>query len=1273
MKTLIRPFIYLMFLSVSTFNGFAQTKGIIYKPTTSALGKSVLDPNGDGFISLSTEGFTGTQDWGASSELVLTALPSLEGEPHSDLTTGSNGGHTDLVSNASNTLQSSYVGVKTVGGVDYFIVRMRIGGASTATKGYSILIDTDGAFSAGLLSSVNPGYDKEVVLETGNSGRVAVYNHSAGGTTLHNSYNLNEYHQRSVAASAINSDADYFYDFFVPLSGIGISTSQMIRMTAATVTSAQSGIAGTISDFNGIDDKKYANDRNALMLALVNTFPSASLDQLSTEGFTFSNPKTPFPFINDGILTNSTSISGTSVEVDGTTVYVYKNGNQIGSTTVSSNLWTLNGVSGLIAGNEITAKAIATNKSLSDISNTIIVSAVQNCFISAPQITGRASNAISGTWSGSLTPNGSNVRIQLYTQTNETTITLHSHSNVFVQANGSFSVATGLATNDFNNTNFIAIAIDVAASCNSAYSNVSRKSSGNTNTIGEITTTPTLNTTTIYQSSSSQTINVTNNATYAAKLILYVNGTEISATPSTVAAAGNYNFSIPGLLEGDIVSARAQGTGTTPNYWLSNVSNTATVTIQNPLQSNKPIIIGSYVAGSAKTVSGTSVELAGSIITLYKGGNTLLGTTTVTAFNTWSISGLTLATSDVLTAYAKANGKTLSLVSASVTVAASAPAAPTITGSYTVGNTSISGGSGNGTVTVYVGGSPVGTVSNASGNWTLSGLNSTELYRGAIVYATNTVSAVSSVPSNNTTVAGVASFIITDENDTPLTQKVSGDYFRIKVKAKDGNNGGGNDFTAFTNGVTLTSTSTIHSENVSAQNFSAGVLNGNDKTVTLLGKGTGVKLIVVNPNDPSAFGETTLDIVPAEWMGQSAGDPTTIKAHNQANNWTHSRVPASGASIKFASNAVQDLTLQADYNWGDVDFNGNDKHIVLGNYNLTVSSLTNRVSNVVKTTGSGKLKMTVGAGQSVTFPVANAANNFIVVTNNASEEEEYSVRVLNSMMTQGTTGAEVSGARVGRVWDLHKETSNASTNIDVEFKFNNGEVIDYTANGRFKMYHYTNNQWTVEKSAPSDSSNSFAKFTNYTGTFSPFGVGDGIGSALPVELGIISATCENEEVKVEWTTVSEYNSDYFQLEVSRDGLNWMLLPEKIEAAHYSNSTMSYAMYISTDYQYARLIQTDFDGAQVVYGPILTTCIEKSIKVFPNPCKNEGFLALFSEKQESCQLTLLNNVGVKIQEYNITLTEGNNLKNLDFSSYSAGIYTLVVSRGGKIETTKWVIQ
>lgn len=158
----------------------AQQPGLIFRPTQTVLGKSVLDPNNDGYVSSSSTGFISKHDFGTGSELRLIPLPSLEAEPHSDLTTGANGGHTDLTSSDSISLQSSYVGVNEVAGVKYFIVRIRIGGASTATKGYSVLIDTDGAFSVGLLGSNNPGYDKEVALETGNSGRVAVYTHTLG-------------------------------------------------------------------------------------------------------------------------------------------------------------------------------------------------------------------------------------------------------------------------------------------------------------------------------------------------------------------------------------------------------------------------------------------------------------------------------------------------------------------------------------------------------------------------------------------------------------------------------------------------------------------------------------------------------------------------------------------------------------------------------------------------------------------------------------------------------------------------------------------------------------------------------------------------------------------------------------------------------------------------------------------------------------------------------------------------------------------------------------
>ena len=120
MKTLHKLFILCIMLTM--YNGVAQTAGLIYKPAGNALGKSVLDPNNDGFASPSISGFSGT-DYGTGSELQMIALPVIVDEPLGDLTTGSAGGHTDIVTNSSGSRQSCYVLVKNVGGIDYDVLQ----------------------------------------------------------------------------------------------------------------------------------------------------------------------------------------------------------------------------------------------------------------------------------------------------------------------------------------------------------------------------------------------------------------------------------------------------------------------------------------------------------------------------------------------------------------------------------------------------------------------------------------------------------------------------------------------------------------------------------------------------------------------------------------------------------------------------------------------------------------------------------------------------------------------------------------------------------------------------------------------------------------------------------------------------------------------------------------------------------------------------------------------------------------------------------------------
>ncbi|HLO90516.1 MAG TPA: T9SS type A sorting domain-containing protein [Lentimicrobium sp.] len=840
-------------LLITSFS-IAQTPGLIYRPAGSALIRTVLDPNGDGFISTSINGFSGS-DFGTASEMNMVTLPVNVFEPSGDLNTGSSGGHTDIVSYGNNTNESCYVLYKVVNNVPYLIVRFRLGGASTSTKGYSLLLDVDGNFGT-MITANNPGFEKEIVLQTGSNGMVAVYNHTGTGTVLANSYPVNDYHQRSIALSTVNGNPDYFYDFVVPYNDLNLA-NQPVRIAVATVTSAASGISGTISDFNGINDALYNNNPVTISTAIINSFPATPIPLL-TAGFTFPLVKSAVPVVNGGINVNSTSISGTSTEPNGTIITVYKGGVQIGTATVNNNSWTLTGVSTLTPGNLITATALATGKSASNPSAPVEVTSVISCYTPVPYNLVRGNQqTITGNFAhaNGATIVANTVRIRLYNQVNTGTAITYTEltsnpATVYVAVDGTWTFVTNLTQTQFNEATILATA--TYNSCLSGYSLVSKKTSGN---VGVITATPTIVTTQILASPTvARTVQVTNTDATASYLKLYINSIEVATSPTTITTGNSYTFTYTGFIEGEVVTARAQSI--TLDYWLSNPSNAITVTAST-VQTGAPFIAGTYVSGSGKTVSGTSNETAGTVINLYKASTTLIGTANVTAYGTWAVTNLTLAAGDILTAAAKATGKTISGNSNSVTVASGIPTAPVITGSYSAGATSVSGTGGLGTVTVFVDGSPIGTATGAS--WTLSAIPAGQIYKNAIITATNTQNNVQSAFSAPVTVTGVNSFLITAQGGGAIPNQMAGVPFNIAVTAKDGLNGSGNTVATYNNKVVISSNSFLLAGGGETSNFGSGVLSSH--TLSLKNAGNNKTITAISTDDPTAFGTATVSLV----------------------------------------------------------------------------------------------------------------------------------------------------------------------------------------------------------------------------------------------------------------------------------------------------------------------------------------------------------------------------------------------------------------------------
>lgn len=92
---------------------------------------------------------------------------------------------------------------------------------------------------------------------------------------------------------------------------------------------------------------------------------------------------------------------------------------------------------------------------------------------------------------------------------------------------------------------------------------------------------------------------------------------------------------------------------------------------------------------------------------------------------------------------------------------------------------------------------------------------------------------------------------------------------------------------------------------------------------------------------------------------------------------------------------------------------------------------------------------------------------------------------------------------------------------------------------------------------------------------------------LPVELLNFDATLKEEGVLLEWSTASEYNSDYFSILKSVDGSSWNPLVE-VSSAVNSTTLQEYSYFdqsIDYNYTYYRIKQVDLDGSIQSWYPV----------------------------------------------------------------------------------------
>lgn len=218
-----------------------------------------------------------------------------------------------------------------------------------------------------------------------------------------------------------------------------------------------------------------------------------------------------------------------------------------------------------------------------------------------------------------------------------------------------------------------------------------------------------------------------------------------------------------------------------------------------------------------------------------------------------------------------------------------------------------------------------------------------------------------------------------------------------------------------------------------------------------------------------------------------------------------------------------------------------DGIVSLNDYNIIMASgstLTGGSNNTFAlTAGTGVFKwMSCAKNTERLFPVGHTPSSlgYAPVTlefNTAHTTDDYSVRTDSIITNNGSkNGTPLTSKVVNCTWQISEGTSGGS-NLNLLFTWAGNRVKQINMSKALQLLHYTSSKWDkpegkkykVEYQA---NNMQFARFDTYTGSFSPFSIGEGDGSVGLIFNGspTVSGTPGAVGTKYTWNNVGTMDS-----------------------------------------------------------------------------------------------------------------------------------------------------
>ncbi|MDX2362514.1 MAG: T9SS type A sorting domain-containing protein [Crocinitomicaceae bacterium] len=161
---------------------------------------------------------------------------------------------------------------------------------------------------------------------------------------------------------------------------------------------------------------------------------------------------------------------------------------------------------------------------------------------------------------------------------------------------------------------------------------------------------------------------------------------------------------------------------------------------------------------------------------------------------------------------------------------------------------------------------------------------------------------------------------------------------------------------------------------------------------------------------------------------------------------------------------------------------------------------------------------------------------------------------------------------------------------------------------------------------------------------------------LPVELVNFRGSCVGNETILEWSTASELNNKYFEIEKLDDNGEWKVIGE-VDGAGNSSTLINYS-FIDRDLisSFYRLKQVDFDGA-FKYSDVIyideEECVQASgFIVFPNPANDFVMVQVSSSNDQEIKIYDFMGRVVKSSVFNEEIR-------IETADWAQGMYTIKV--------------